>query len=339
MTTIKDVAAKAGVSISTVSFVLNGKAKDKRVAEDTCRKVLEAAAALGYQPNASARKLRFAQEEKPVIAFYWPLDDRTSYLSVILNGLRAEIERLSFNCDLIIKTYKNDHLCEEKELCGRFQYSAAIIGAASAADMEYLEQLNTPLPLILFNRQTAHHHSVIADDHRAVMDAVQTLSSKGCEEIALFSSDHSFIAADHRLHLLKQCCQQAGIRIPEANVFHAEDSCRGGTIAARSFLRLENRPSTVFSMTDTIALGASYLFQREGLRLPEDLELISFGIGDPDAAKYAVPSLSILEMPTKEMARNAIDIARQVICSPFPSAEIQTRRTEARLILRETCPE
>ena len=306
MTTIKDVAAKAGVSISTVSFVLNGKAKDKRVAEDTCRKVLEAAAALGYQPNASARKLRFAQEEKPVIAFYWPLDDRTSYLSVILNGLRAEIERLSFNCDLIIKTYKNDHLCEEKELCGRFQYSAAIIGAASAADMEYLEQLNTPLPLILFNRQTAHHHSV---------------------------------AADHRLHLLKQCCQQAGIRIPEANVFHAEDSCRGGTIAARSFLRLENRPSTVFSMNDTIALGASYLFQREGLRLPEDLELISFGIGDPDAAKYAVPSLSVLEMPTKEMARSAIDIARQVICSPSSSAEIQTRRTEARLILRETGPE
>lgn len=92
-------------------------------------------------------------------------------------------------------------------------------------------------------------------------------------------------------------------------------------------------------MTDTIALGASYLFQREGLRLPEDLELISFGIGDPDAAKYAVPSLSVLEMPTKEMARNAIDIARQVICSPSSSAEIQTRRTEARLILRETCPE
>lgn len=59
MTTIKDVAAKAGVSISTVSFVLNGKAKDKRVAEDTCRKVLEAAAALGYQPNCIGQKASF----------------------------------------------------------------------------------------------------------------------------------------------------------------------------------------------------------------------------------------------------------------------------------------
>ena len=80
MATIKDVAKKAGVSVSTVSIVINGKSKERSIPEATQEKVAKAMAELGYQPNQTARRLRTKDEQRPVIAFYWPLDFRVPSL-------------------------------------------------------------------------------------------------------------------------------------------------------------------------------------------------------------------------------------------------------------------
>lgn len=337
MATIKDVAALAGVSIATVSLVLNGRGQEKKVAAATQEKVTAAAKELGYKPNASARKLRTAQEEKPAIAFYWPMDYRTHYLAEILNGLREEIERLQFRCDLIVCTYRNDALSEEKDLTDDYRFSAAIIGAASEKDLQFLENLHTALPLVLFNRHSEQYHCVCSRDDHGLRQMVELLTVKGHRQAALLKNKHSFTVSDQRLSMILQYCSELGLSIDENAIFSVEDSADGGAMAARKYLQLHDPPRAVISMSDTIAVGASFIFNRRGLSMPDDIEMISLGIGDANMAKYATPSLSVVEMPTLSMAAECIHIVWQLLHGQ--SEQIYRRELPSKLILRESCPE
>ena len=84
MATIKDIARIANVSPSTVSFVLNGKAREMKVSPVTEQRILEIVAATGYRPSNVARRLRASEAERPVLALYWPLDRRASYVGRLL---------------------------------------------------------------------------------------------------------------------------------------------------------------------------------------------------------------------------------------------------------------
>lgn len=338
MATIKDVAALAGVSTSTVSFVLNGKARQMKVSDDTAQKVQDAAARLGYRPSNAARKLRKSVAECPVIALYWPMDSRTGYVSLILDSIRTEVERRGIKCDLIIRGYRNDHLCEQRELEDAYGYGAAIIGATSEQDSEYIDTLNPSLPIILFNRDSLHFSNVQAEERTAIHDAVQLLSDKGIQSPALFRCPHSYIAYTNRYHLLIEALSEFHISLSDDYVISTEDRYEGGASAARQLLQLNPLPDALITMTDTIALGASYVLNRSGIRIPEDVKIISFAIGEPALTQYATPSLSVIEMATRSMAETAASMAIHHIQNG-PQQMPESHRIRNRLILRESCPE
>ena len=337
MPTIKDVAALAGVSISTVSFVLNGKSQKMKVSQSTQEKVTKAALALGYKPNANARKLRSSQTSKPVVAFYWPMDYRTNYLNSILDGLRNGIEKLSFDCELVICTYKYDNISAEIDLLDNYKYDVAIIGATSSKDTEYLEGLITNLPIILFNRASEKHSSVTSKEDEAIRNMIEFLSSKGHSAAALFCNKDSFVAGKRRHEFVQECCLSSGIHLPKSALISIDDSFEGGLIAARKYLALQSKPSCIISMTDTIALGAVYTLNRSSLSIPKDVEIFAIGIGDPKITMYSTPSLSIMEMPTVEMAENALSMAYNYITTGKPLCA-ESRKIAANLIFRESCP-
>jgi DNA-binding LacI/PurR family transcriptional regulator len=338
MATIKDVAALAGVSISTVSFVLNGKAGQMKVSDATAQKVLEAAAELQYKPSNAARRLRTATVERPTIALYWPMDSRAGYASLILESIRKEVERQHLDCDLLLRGYHNDYLYQQKEILDSSSYGVAIIGATSAKDSEYIETLSPVLPIILFNRNSSVFSTVLSEEETAIRDAVQLLSDKGVRNIALFRGTKSYTAYDYRLKTLMNTLAEYGIEVaPEHNI-EAEDRCESGASAARKLLLCKHRPQALITMTDTIALGASYVLCRAGVRLPEDMLLLTFSIGDPDITKYATPSLSAIEMSTKDMAEHAAAMAIHRIRTGVSVAP-ESHQIRNRLILRESCPE
>lgn len=338
MATIKDVAALAGVSTSTVSFVLNGKAKEMKVSDVTAQKVLEAATKLEYQPSRAARSLRSSFEERPTIALYWPMDHRISYASLILDSIRAEVRRQELDCDLIIRGYRNDHLYDQRELLDSANYSVAIIGATSARDSEYIESLNPVLPIILFNRNSTKFSSVLAEEKTAIQDGIELIFDKGISRVAFFRGNHSYTAYDQRLRILRKTLAEHNILLPEEFDFQVEDRYEGGASAARRFLQMEHPPELLITATETIALGAAYVFQREGLRIPEDLKILSFAIGDPNITKFCTPSLSVIEMSTKDMAEHAAAMATHRIRTGI-SAAPESHQSRNRLILRESCPE
>ncbi len=338
MATIKDVASLAGVSTSTVSFVLNGKAKEMKVSDITAQKVMEAAAKLKYKPSSTARKLRSSTKERPTIALYWPMDHRISYASLILDSIRTEVNRQGLDCDLVIRGYRNDYLCEQKELLDQSNYNVAIIGATSAKDSEYIESLSPVLPLILFNRSSRQFSSVLAEEETAIRDAVSLISDKGIRKVALFRGNHSYTAYDRRMEILRNTLDEYNILLPEEFDFRIEDRYESGASAARRMLQMESRPELLIAMTETISLGATYIFEREGIQIPDELKILSFAIGDPNITKFCTPSLSVIEMSTIDMAEHAAAMAIHRIRTGI-SAAPESHQSRNRLILRESCPE
>ncbi|MDR1902021.1 MAG: LacI family DNA-binding transcriptional regulator [Treponema sp.] len=106
MPTIKDVAALAGVSRTTVSIILNGKAEERKIPPETCDKIEWAIKELDFRPNMNARRLRSTQIQRPVIAFYWPLDYRINMLAWFLNSIQSECKRKNLTVNLLLSPIK-----------------------------------------------------------------------------------------------------------------------------------------------------------------------------------------------------------------------------------------
>lgn len=335
MATIKDVAKLAGVSVSTVSIVINGQAKTRKVAPETCRKVLEAVEALNYKPSITARRLRNAEETKPTIALYWPLDHRTAFLGSILMGIQNEIKRLNYNCDVVVCTYLNNELYKEYDLFSKNNYSAAIIGATSLKDMEFLESIKPHIPTVLFNRYSDKYSTVCTDNYDSAYKAAKLIAAKGHERVSIFTAESPYLAMNIRTESFIEACNKLGIKAEERFILQVENSYEGGAIAARKFVGMENRPGALFCSSDFLALGASYVFNREKIKIPEDLEIVAIGMSDPKITEYNTPPITIVSIHAKEMASECMNILYNILENKIK--EPVHRLHKPKLLLRDSC--
>ena len=136
MVTIKQIAQEVGISSSTVSIVLGGKAAERKISTATQKKIFAAAARLGYQPNMAARSLR---ANELVVAMFWAQDFRASMMLRFWDGLRAEIEKTARPVRLVIYPYVNDHLKESEALTSGANCHAAIILKEETAQRHHIE--------------------------------------------------------------------------------------------------------------------------------------------------------------------------------------------------------
>ena len=336
MATIKDVAKLAGVSISTVSIVINGKAEERKVAAKTYNKVMDAIKTLDYKPNLVARRLKSSDDyNKPVIALYWPLDYRTTFLARILLGLQYEIKRLNFDSEIVVCTYENNKLFIESDLNSKHKFNAAIIGATSAEDMKYLETLESPIPIVLFNRQLDKFSSVCYDNDFLASKIATLFLAKGHKHVAIITTQSPHPAMSKRINYFINACLSLGIEVDEKFIIRTENSYEGGAIAASILLNTENRPKALFCDSDFLALGASYIFNREKVRVPQDIEIVAVGMSDPSITEYSIPPITVASIPTIEMASYCINIIHGILNNKITKPI--NKVFEPKLLLRDSC--
>ncbi len=172
MSTIKDVAKRAGVSPTTVSIILNGKAEDRKISQATLEKVMNAVRDLDYQPNLSARRLRSNEIKKPSLAFFWPSDHRTNIMATFINYIQEELIAHQYDCELVIQTYQNDHLDEKASIFAKNSYNAMIIGASSLHDVEFRKYPPNPRSFSSTERPPCTPPSVLMTRPSAVRQPV-----------------------------------------------------------------------------------------------------------------------------------------------------------------------
>ena len=334
MPTIKDVAAAAGVSPTTVSLVMNGRGEQHRIPADTIARIQNAMRELGYQPNLSARRLRSSAERKPVIAFFWPLDYRANMLGHFLSLIQTALHEKNYDCELVVHPYTNDHIADA---CGALihnNYTGAIIGAASEADVRHLETLESQVPIVLINRESNKYSTSSANSNKVGLLAASLIRQKNYRQVAIISSGSHYLATSRRTDAFIFACKQLGIQVPQEWVFTAPNTPEGGATAAESLCAQTNMPKMVLCESDTMVPGVLYTLHKYGILIPQDMELLSFSTQNQMNMQYLIPAVSTVSMPSDEIARQAV----AALISPITTGSREPMRieSEARVELRET---
>ncbi len=334
MATIKDVAKLAGVSVTTVSIIINGKAEERKISTATQERVQEIMRQIGYQPNLTARRLRFRDSKRPVIAFFWPLDYRISILAAFLNVMQLEIQKTGFDCELVIQIYENDKLDQYDASILKNGYSAVIVGACSQRDLEYLEQLSPQMPLVLINRHSEHFSTVCTDNEAVGLLAARQIRQRGYTEAVVFASRNSYMATGLRSQAFLDACSQMGIQVLPEHILKESTTIEGGFRIGEAYCQLPNPPKMIFCDSDAMAVGVLRAFHDHGIRIPEDAELLTIAMLDKEMTAYTIPSLSVIEMPNQQIGTSIINLLQRKIKTN--SLEPEHISLNVTLILRES---
>ncbi|UTY39088.1 LacI family transcriptional regulator [Allocoprobacillus halotolerans] len=322
MATIKDVAKYAGVSISTVSIILNGKAQDRKISLDTQEKVANAIKSLNYQPNLSAKKLRSSSERK-TIALFWTTDFREVMLARFLNGLHKQINKLGLNFDIVIYTYQNDELYKETELQGSSSFHGAIIANASTKDLQFLKSFIPLIPIVLYNREADNYSSVIVNDKK-----IGEIAANLClqfQQIALVKAPYVFNGMKIR--------DNAFIAHVSSNIkiYNVNDQNIADGFQIAKDIDFKNI-DVLFVPSNNIAYGIMHYCYLNNISIPDDLSLICVGNGLPEYDNYSNPALTVIEVPMENMAALCLEILTQL----FYNSNVVKKVIEPNLIIRNS---
>jgi LacI family purine nucleotide synthesis repressor len=334
MATIKDVARLAEVSVTTVSIIINGKSEERKISEATRKRVVEAMDALDYQPNSSARKLRFGEKDRPVIAFYWPIDYRLNILATFLNYIQKELISINMDCELVVQTYENGKLSQSITPAIRNHYDGVIVGAASLSDLALLETLSISTPLVLINRSSEKYSSVTVDSQKVGTISARLIKEKGYSDVAIMVSNNPYIATGSRTQAFLDACAKEGIKIKNEHIIKSESTIAGGVQAGNAYLKLETPPKMIFSENDSLAIGALYSFNKALRSVPHDIEILSVALLDHEATEYTIPPLSVIEIPQEKLSHEAVRILLDAMRNKNP--QIETIVINPELYLRES---
>ncbi|HEY0259358.1 MAG TPA: LacI family DNA-binding transcriptional regulator [Lacisediminihabitans sp.] len=318
--TMHDVARVAGVSIKTVSNVINDY---PYIRPDTRQRVLEAIDSLGYRPNLSARGLRSGRTG--VISLIIP-DLRNAYFAELADAVMraAKAQDLS----VIIEQSGDSRETELALLRGpRMQMVDGILYSVLALgedDAHLLDDITTPMVLLgerIFNGPTDH---VTMRNTEAAKAATEHLISLGRRRIVALGAHHGEVigSAGLRLAGYREALAEAGIPFDDSLVGEVGGWFRsGGAETMRLILESGVPFDGVVAFNDSIALGAMRVMQEAGRRIPDDVAVIGFD--DIDETRYTLPTLSTINPGRDEIAEVAVRFLLERIRQP--AADIPPR--------------
>jgi LacI family transcriptional regulator len=310
MAVMKDVAKLAGVSVSTVSFVLNGSAKEHKVADDTAIKVIKAAKQLGYKINSSCNESHLSKKWHPAIAFFIPENSVWMDMNVIHSSILKHQKQTARDYNILFCPYNPNDLSAKIDSVDSSSYDAAVISIESDHDLRALENRGDNLPFVIFNHLSSTYSSVSYMADSAITQAVKMIVAKGYTKISILSGRDRRQHGDEYFNLFIRCCEESNIRLSEDAFIATENTMIGGAIAARHILNMKTKPEIIICMNSTLAFGAIPLLARNGFLIPRDGELLCFGSsGDEEHIVNYIPSLSLIARPIDEITIKAFDAA------------------------------
>jgi LacI family transcriptional regulator, repressor for deo operon, udp, cdd, tsx, nupC, and nupG len=328
MATILDVSKAAGVSVATVSRVLNDKG---RVSLETAQRVREAVEALHYAPNVSARNLRL--NESRIILIVAP-NITNPYYTHILAGISKAAHRTNysaFQCNT-----EGDRKQTEKvlDMLVRRQADGAIL-LATERSSDWLRPYADKYPLVECSEYDPQLNlpRVSIDNYAAAREAMAHLIWLGHERIGLVSSSNQYISTVLRLKGYRDALKEANLPLREDYVLRgaADYSFKSGFDSAKGLLELNERPTALLCISDMLALGAIASAKELGLRVPEDVTVVGFD--DVEHTTMFHPHVTTVAQPCIEIGEKAMELLESAI-SHAPLC--QETLLPHRLIVRES---
>ena len=303
--TSQDVADLAGVSRTTVSFVIND-VKRYNISPETRKKVQDAIEELGYIPNASARALatRSAKAIGLIINRNPQYTLSDSFLPQIIGGLLGVVNQHQLS--LLIEWVDSGRQVETYQKLIKAKHIDGMILLTPTLDDKGLKELETlEIPAVVMGElEDSNLSSVDIDNRLAAQKAVQHLIHLGHRKIACITNANiTFTSAFQRLAGYKDALKSAEIEYDKALVRQADFDPQSGYDAMTSLLDQEKEFSAVFVASDNVAFGAISAVRDHHLCIPKDLSIIGFD--DLPWSKFTDPPLTTIHLPALQLAQNA----------------------------------
>ncbi len=332
--TITDVAEQSGVSIKTVSRVIN---QESGVHPATREHVLKVVAALKYRPKLSARSLAGARSFLIGLLYY---DPSAAFVGDVQQGATLRCREAGYH--LVVESLHNDapDLAQQvSRMVSALQPDGMILTPPLCDNpvvLKALRENQTPCVLMSPARDVKGMPSVRMDDTKAAEEMTNLLLGLGHQRIAFIKGPPDQAASGLRYQGYARAMQSHGMAVDPAYVCTGDFVFQSGVDAAQHLLSRRARPTAIFAGNDDMALGVLAAAQRLGLAVPNDLSIAGFD--DSPGARLVWPALTTVRQPKNEMARVAVEmlIAANRSDAPTLSADKLQRVVPHELVVRDS---
>ena len=333
--TSQDVAKHAGFSRTTVSLVLNG-VQSIKISPETRQKVFDAAAELGYVPNAMAQALVSQRTQAIGLVFtrqpHHIASD--SFLPQVLDGM-LEVVRAN-NLRLLIDIIEPEHQARAyHELVQAKRIDGIVFSGPRVDDVALVNLEKDGFPTVLMGQLPgSSFYSVDVDNRLAARQAVEHLISLGHRQIAcITNASTSYSASADRLMGYCEALEQAGIPYAEELVHFGDFDPESGYAQMNSLLSAGTPFTAGFIASDAVLIGAKAALREHGRHIPQDISLVGFD--DIAWAKYADPPLTTVRLPAQALGNQACTMLMQILNGQSVPEKNLVLPTE--LIIRNSC--
>lgn len=299
MITIKDVAARAGVSVATVSRVLN---HDSGVSEASRTRVLNAAEMLGYQPSLLGRHLR---QKRTNIILVMLASLSNSFCAKVVRSIEKEARRCGYQ--ILISATGYDAVVEQTDLdLVRKRLADGVIVLNSALSAEEIREFSAQYPLVQCNEYTDTKKTpyISIDNFAAGYEATSYLLHNGRQKIAFLGVCEQNISAQLRYEGYVKALRDHGCEPDDGLLLSSNYGYHHTVEIMREFLAKQPKFDGLFAVSDTMAAAALNTMKQSGLCVPDDVAVIGFD--NTDIAYMTEPTLTTVAQPRTELGCEAL---------------------------------
>ncbi len=309
--TIKDIAKKLNISVSTVSYALND--GPRSVPEDVKRRVLEAAQELRYRPNRVARNLVTRRSHTIGIV---PSEATSNivlspYLQNSLNGIVNTAEANHYDV-LFFTRYDQQEakVMANVLLDGRVDGLIFLSPPKHAPALDIIAENEMP-HVVIAGESTLNSPQFRVDNENGVRAALNHLWDLGHRKIGhLYGRLHMQDGSD-RLRLYRDFMQEKGQAVPESWIEAGDFTMEEGYRGMRTILASDNPPTAIFAANDEIAMGAIRAADQQGLKVPTDISVVGFD--NVPLSSVFIPAITTIRQPVEELAAQATQVLLKLI--------------------------
>lgn len=327
--TINDVARLAGVSIKTVSRVMNN---EPNVSEATREKVRVVVEQLDYRPSPSARRL--ASNRSFLVALLYD-NPSANYIINVQNGVLNSCREHGY--DLLIHPchYQSSDLTTEISMLLRKSRVDGVILTPPLSDMtaviEVLSCQSVPYSLIAPTSHDNIQASVYCDDEKAAFQMTEYLIAQGHTNIGFVKGHPDHGASEKRFVGFQKALSQKGLSVPESYIQEGFFDHESGMKAGHKILSLSEKPSVIFASNDDMAAGVIHAANSLDIAVPVELSVVGFD--DSPSSTQLWPSLTTIRQPIELMAHRASDL---LLDSLKGVANDETHSFDCELVMRDS---
>lgn len=326
--TIEDVAKEAGVSVSTVSRVLNNK---EDVSSETSVRVQQVIEGMGYTSSLAARGMR--SHRTNVIGLIIP-DIATPYCQETMVGVNRVIAQI--DKDLLIYTSGSG---QKGNVAQHERSYVALLNGGTADGVIVVtptaSNFSSQAPVVLLdpNNENPDFPAVISTNREGALSVIKYLTGLGHRRIGHISGRMELVSSNQRLQGYKDGLDTAGIPIDDELIITGDYQRNSGYYATQKLLSLPDRPTAIFAANDDSAFGVYQAAEEAGLKIPEDLSVVGFD--NIRESAFTDPALTTVDQFLEEMGAAATEMIIRLVNDEKLPARVQVIQTQ--LIIRNSC--